>query len=237
MWSVWHTVLLQPWHASWLIVLLEERITLRSIIKYDTSGHLFRKAVQCCPSDLSEGSERHAGCLLFQTSLQRHTTLHLQTLPQSLKRADTAGRPVGEGLVESLRQLGPHSVAVHSCVGVLAEVLHGVHHTVDLLQQVELLLQGEVRHSICHGGQHLHLCTCGQVVSRDRGLKKCQERRQVRLLVIHLIHGVKLNSFRVSVCYLLSMCNSVSVMMRDKVTVFTVFITALWSVVRLGELQ
>lgn len=113
--------------------------------------------------NLSEGSERHAGCLLFLTSLQSHATLHLQPLPQGLERANAAGRPVGEGLVEGLCQFGPHSITVHSGVGVLAEVLHSVHHAVDLPEQVELLLQGEVGHSVCHGGEHLHLRTCGWV--------------------------------------------------------------------------
>lgn len=133
------------------------------MMQFHPSCGLYGKAVQYWLSNLSEGSKRHAGCLLFLTSLQRHTALHFQPLPQGLERADAAGRSIRESLVEGLSQLSPHGITVHSGVGVLAEVLHSVHHAVDLLEQVELLLHSKIWHPVRHGGEHLYSCRCGWV--------------------------------------------------------------------------
>lgn len=76
---------------------------------------------------------------------------NLQPLPERLEGAGGAGRPVGEGGVEGAGQLLPDGVALRRGVGVLAEVLHRLHHALHALQQVQLLLQREVGRPVGHG--------------------------------------------------------------------------------------
>lgn len=69
--------------------------------------------------------------LLLLSFLESHTTFHFQPLPQCLQRPNAAGWSIWERCIKGLSQLGPHSVPVHSGVGVFPKILNRVHHRMN----------------------------------------------------------------------------------------------------------